>query len=153
MKFTILAALGAILGTAAAVDQAIVINDCDKPIYVQSFPYDGSAPGALTTVQPGKRFTETQRATGSTVKIATTKTLSNPLFFGYSSTAEPNYVYYELSTEFGNPFADEHNILNPGTGCEKFDCEANDEECYSTPDMKKVYGCPKPATLYTRVCA
>uniref|UniRef100_UPI0032982795 hypothetical protein n=1 Tax=Salmonella enterica TaxID=28901 RepID=UPI0032982795 len=69
------------------------------------------------------------------------------LYFGYSSTASPNYVYYELSTEWGNPIADEHNILNPGPGCEKFDCEAGDEECYSTPDMKKVYGCPKPVTL------
>ncbi|KAH7461059.1 hypothetical protein FOMA001_g19236 [Fusarium oxysporum f. sp. matthiolae] len=37
------------------------------------------------------------RSTGSTVKIATTKTLSNPLF-GYSSTSKPNYVYYEFST-------------------------------------------------------
>jgi hypothetical protein len=65
MKFSLIAALGAVLGTAAAANQAIVINDCKSPIYVQSFPYDGGNPGALTTVQPGKRFTENLRASGS----------------------------------------------------------------------------------------
>lgn len=65
MKFSIAAALSAVLGTAAAANQAIVINDCKGPIYVQSFPYDGGEPGALTTVQPGKRFTEDLRASGS----------------------------------------------------------------------------------------
>jgi hypothetical protein len=28
-----------------------------------------------------------------TVKIATSRTLTKPLFFGYSSTSKPNYVY------------------------------------------------------------
>ncbi|KAF4962948.1 hypothetical protein FZEAL_10965, partial [Fusarium zealandicum] len=82
-----------------------------------------------------------------TVKIATTKTLTNPLFLGYSSTSKPDYVYYEFNTQFGNPFAKEHNILSPGAGCEKFDCAANDASCYSTPSMKKVYGCPSPVNV------
>ncbi|CAM1506031.1 Fc.00g056720.m01.CDS01 [Cosmosporella sp. VM-42] len=153
MKFSILTALAAVLGNAAAANQAVVINDCSTAIYVQSYPYNGGAAGPLTTVKPGQRFSEDMRASGSTVKIATTKTLTKPLFFGYSSTSSPNYVYYELSTEFGNPFANQHNILSPGAGCEKFDCAANDANCYSTPSMKKVYGCPSPVNVYAKVCA
>ncbi|KAJ3548735.1 hypothetical protein NM208_g863 [Fusarium decemcellulare] len=153
MKFTVAAALTTLLGSAAAANQAIVINDCTTPIYVQSYPYNNGAPGPLTTVKPGQRFSENLRSSGSTVKIATTKTLTKPLFFGYSSTSKPDYVYYEFSTEFGNPFANKHNILSPGAGCEKFDCAANDASCYSTPSMKKVYGCPSPVNVYARICA
>ncbi|KAF4996547.1 hypothetical protein FGRMN_4431 [Fusarium graminum] len=151
MKFSALTALTAIFGTAAAANKAIVINDCSTAIYVQSFPANGAAAGPLTTVKPGQRFTEDVRASGSTVKIAKTKTLAKPLFFGYSSDA--TNVYYEFSTEFGNPFADQHNILSPGEGCEKFDCKANDAKCYSTPSMKRVYGCPSPVNLYAKVCS
>ncbi|KAI1029165.1 hypothetical protein LB503_013340 [Fusarium chuoi] len=98
MKFSILTALTAIVGSAAAANQAVVKNDCSGTIYVQSWPYNGGAPGPLVALKPGKTFSENLRSTGSTVKIATTKTLSNPLFFGYSSTSKPNYVYYEFST-------------------------------------------------------
>ncbi|KAM0197898.1 hypothetical protein ACHAPI_004630 [Fusarium lateritium] len=153
MKFSALTALTAVFGTAAAANKAIVINDCASAIYVQSFPYVGAAPGPLTTVKPGQRFSEDIRTAGSTVKIATTKTLTKPLFFGYSTESMPNNVYYELSTEFGNPFADKHTVLSPGEGCEKFDCKAGDAKCYSTPSMKKVYGCPSPVNLYAKVCA
>ncbi|KAF7546086.1 hypothetical protein G7Z17_g8669 [Cylindrodendrum hubeiense] len=153
MKFSILTTVTALLGSAAAANQAIVINDCSTAIYVQSYPYNGGAPGPLTTVKPGQRFSEALRASGSTVKVATTKTLTKPLFFGYSSTSKPDYVYYEFNTEFGNPFADKRNILSPGAGCEKFDCAANDAKCYSTPSMKKVYGCPSPVNVYARICA
>jgi hypothetical protein len=93
MKFSALTALTAIFGTAAAANKAIVINDCASAIYVQSFPYGGGAPGPLTTVKPGQRFSEDIRTSGSTVKIATTKTLTKPLFFGYSTESMPNNVY------------------------------------------------------------
>ncbi|EXK78051.1 hypothetical protein FOQG_17259 [Fusarium oxysporum f. sp. raphani 54005] len=93
MKFSILTALTAIVGSAAAANQAVVTNDCSGTIYVQSWPYNGGAPGPLVTLKPGQKFSENLRSTGSTVKIATTKTLTNPLFFGYSSTSKPNYVY------------------------------------------------------------
>lgn len=58
-----------------------------------------------------------------------------------------------MASEYGNPFAKEHNILSPGAGCDKFDCEAGDDSCYSTPDHKRVYGCPKPVNVYARICA
>lgn len=58
----------------------------------------------------------------------------------------------EFSTEFGNPFASEHNVLSPGDGCEVFNCEANDASCYSTPGHKKVYGCPQPVDLIAEIC-
>lgn len=65
MKFAIFTTLTALLGSAAAANQAIVINDCSTDIYVQSYPYNGGAPGPLTTVKPGKRFSENLRSTGS----------------------------------------------------------------------------------------
>ncbi|KAM0342528.1 hypothetical protein ACHAPU_009502 [Fusarium lateritium] len=153
MKFSILTAVSAIIGSAAAANQAIVVNDCPNTIYVQSFPYNGGAPGPLYTLKPGQKFSENMRSSGSTVKIATTKTLSKPLFFGYSSSSNPNYVYYEFSTQFGNPFANKHNILSPGSGCKQFDCKANQAGCYSTPSMKKVFGCPSPVNVKATMCA
>lgn len=57
------------------------------------------------------------------------------------------------SSQFGNPFANKHNILTPGSGCKLFDCKPNDASCYSTPSMKKVYGCPSPVTVSATICA
>ncbi|QPC78112.1 hypothetical protein HYE68_008864 [Fusarium pseudograminearum] len=151
MKFSALTAAAAIFGSAAAANKAVVINDCATAIYVQSVPFNGGTPGPLTTLKPGQRFSEDLRTSGSTIKIADTRTLSKPLFFGYSSDA--NNVYYELNTQYGNPFASQHNILNPGDGCEKFDCKAGDAKCYSTPASKKNYSCPNPVTLYAKICA
>ena len=65
MKFSIIAAATALMGSAAAANKAVVTNSCNGNIYVQSFPYDGSSPGPLTTVQPGKEFSEDLRASGS----------------------------------------------------------------------------------------
>ncbi|KAM0554819.1 hypothetical protein ACHAPJ_006552 [Fusarium lateritium] len=153
MKFSIFTVLAATISSAVAANKAVVVNDCSSTIYVQSWPYNGGAPGPLTTLKPGQRFSENLRSSGSTVKIATTRSLTNPLFFGYSSTSKPNYVYYEFSTQYGNPFAKKHNTLSPGAGCKKFDCKANDASCYSTPSMKKVYGCPSPVTVTAAICA
>jgi hypothetical protein len=152
MKFSILSSVTALLGVATA-QNAVVINNCPNSIYVQSVPYNGGAPGPLTTVAPGKQFSENLRASGSSVKIGTQKTLEKPLLFGYSLTNSPNYAYYEFSTQFGNPFSSKHNILTPGDGCKKFDCKAGDAACYSTPSMKKVYGCPRPVDLTAQICA
>ncbi|KAK2592295.1 hypothetical protein QQS21_010015 [Conoideocrella luteorostrata] len=144
-------ASAALLGLASA-QNAVVINSCSSAVYVQSFPFDGSAAGPLTTVQPGSSFSEGFRASGSTVKIAKTKTLDQPLFFGYSFSSNPDYAYYEYSTEFGNPFAANHNTLSPGDGCMVFDCQPNDANCYSTPAHKRVYGCPQPVNLTAQLC-
>lgn len=57
------------------------------------------------------------------------------------------------SRQWGNPFADKHNILTPGPGCQVFDCGPNDAGCYSTPGMSKVYGCPQPVNLEADICA
>ncbi|KAI3333949.1 hypothetical protein F4824DRAFT_470357 [Ustulina deusta] len=135
-----------------SAQKAVVTSSCNSTIYVQSFPYDGSTAGTLTAVPPGGRYAEDFRLSGSTVKLATTKTLSNPLFFGYSLSSNPDYVYYEFSAEWGNPFADSHNILTPGKGCEIFDCAANQVDCYSTPAVKKVYRCPPPVNLEAELC-
>lgn len=63
MKASVVA-FTALLGLASA-QNAVVMNTCPTAIYVQSFPYDGSAAGPLTTVQPGKSFSEAFRASGS----------------------------------------------------------------------------------------
>ncbi|KAI0388683.1 hypothetical protein F5Y17DRAFT_185662 [Xylariaceae sp. FL0594] len=142
----------ALIASSVSAQQVIVSNGCKSTVFVQSFPYDGSTAGPLTTVTTGKTFSEKYRKSGSTVKIATTKTLTGPLFLGYSFSSNPDYVYYELSTQWGNPFAKFNNSLSPGEGCEVFDCAANDAGCYSTPAHKIVYGCPAPVTLTLDLC-
>ncbi|XXH02837.1 hypothetical protein Hte_009224 [Hypoxylon texense] len=143
----------ALAATSVSAQQAVVKNNCPNTVYVQSFPYDGSTAGPLTTLASGQTFYEAFRPSGSTVKIATTKTLSSPLFFGYSFSSNPDYAYYEFSTEWGNPFANSHNTLGAGAGCESFDCAAGQASCYSTPALKKVYGCPQPVDLEAVLCA
>jgi hypothetical protein len=61
---TSLIAFGTLLGLTSA-QNAIVNNDCSTTVYVQSFPYDGSAPGPLTTIPSGGTFSEKFRASGS----------------------------------------------------------------------------------------
>lgn len=61
---TSLIALGALLGLASA-QNAVVNNHCATTVYIQSFPYDGSAPGPLTTVAKGGTFSEKFRKSGS----------------------------------------------------------------------------------------
>jgi hypothetical protein len=61
---TSLIALGAVLGLASA-QNAVVHNHCATTVYIQSFPYDGSAPGPLTTVAKGATFSEKFRKSGS----------------------------------------------------------------------------------------
>lgn len=63
MKASLLA-VGALLGLASA-QNAVVNNHCATAVYVQSFPYDGSAPGPLTTVPKGGTFSEKFRTSGS----------------------------------------------------------------------------------------
>ncbi|KAH8893954.1 hypothetical protein GQ53DRAFT_745362 [Thozetella sp. PMI_491] len=152
MKSFATALSAALLATGAFAQQAIVHNNCKDTVYVQSYPYDGSAAGPLTTLTPGQSFSEVLRQSGSTVKIAKTKTLDGPLFFGYSFSSNPDYAYYEFSTQWGNPFANQHNILTPGPGCQVFDCGANDAGCYSSPGNTKVYGCPVPVNLEADLC-
>lgn len=48
-----------------SAQNAVVHNHCVESVYVQSFPYDGSAPGPLTTVPSGGTFSEEFRASGS----------------------------------------------------------------------------------------
>lgn len=48
-----------------SAQNAVVQNHCAGSIYVQSFPYDGSAPGPLTTIPSGGTFSEKFRASGS----------------------------------------------------------------------------------------
>jgi hypothetical protein len=61
---TSLITFGALLGLVSA-QNAVVNNHCATTVYVQSFPYDGSAPGPLTTVPKGGTFSEKFRTSGS----------------------------------------------------------------------------------------
>lgn len=61
---TSLFTFGALVGLASA-QNAIVYNNCDTTVYVQSYPTDGSAPGPLTTVAAGEAFSEEFRVSGS----------------------------------------------------------------------------------------
>lgn len=65
MKFFATIMGAALVATGVSAQQAVVKNNCASPIYVQSFPYDGSATGPLTTVAPGQSFSEDFRKSGS----------------------------------------------------------------------------------------
>ena len=54
----------ALLGLVSA-QNAIVNNHCNTTVYIQSFPYDNSEPGPLTTVLSGGAFSELFRTSGS----------------------------------------------------------------------------------------
>ncbi|KAG6007199.1 hypothetical protein E4U21_006218 [Claviceps maximensis] len=152
MKSFVVAAAAAMIGAASA-QNAIVKNNCDATFYVQSFPFGSDAPGPLVAVDPKQSFSEALRNTGSTIKISWTKNLDSPLFFGYSSSSNPDTVYYELSSEWaGDTFINNHNTLGAGAGCQVFDCQPHDANCYSTPASKKVPGCPAPVDLTAQIC-
>lgn len=82
MKFFATVMGAALVATGASAQQAVVKNNCASPIYVQSFPYDGSATGPLTTVAPGQSFSEDFRKSGSvsppTSTRAVAKAKANP---------------------------------------------------------------------------
>lgn len=59
----------ALIASGVSAQKAVVKNNCQSTIYVQSFPYDGSAAGTLTTVAPGKSFSENFRTSGSVRRI------------------------------------------------------------------------------------
>lgn len=61
---TSLVTFGALIGLVSG-QNAIVHNHCATPVYVQSFPYDGSAPGPLTTIPKDGTFSEKFRVSGS----------------------------------------------------------------------------------------
>lgn len=127
MKFFATVMGAALVATGASAQQAAVKNNCASPIYVQSFPFDGSAAGPLTTLQPGQSFEEDFRPSGSvspcipnpdlakaktnpsmqTVKVAKTKTLTSPLFFGYSFSSNPDYAYCMSSSHLPIPSSGE----------------------------------------------
>ena len=65
MKFFATALTAALAATGASAQHAVVKNNCQTTVYVQSFPYDGSAAGPLTTVAPGQSFSEDLRQSGS----------------------------------------------------------------------------------------
>lgn len=66
---TFLITFGALLGLASA-QNAVVNNHCATTVYVQSFPFDGSAPGPLTTVPKGGTFSEEFKTSGSVRRSA-----------------------------------------------------------------------------------
>lgn len=86
------------LAAAVSGQRAVVTNNCDATVFIQSWPFDGSATGPLTTVRKGQTFSEDLRRSGSTIKISKAKNLDQPLFLGYSFSKNPDYAYYELNT-------------------------------------------------------
>ncbi|KAM3535453.1 hypothetical protein MY4038_001325 [Beauveria bassiana] len=144
--FSIAAAVG-----LASAQFAFVENHCDKTIWVQSFPYDGSAPGEPSAIEPGKpAWNEPFRPGGSTVKISNYRNFGNALQYGYSFSSNPDTAYYEFNNVHGNPWADKHNILSAGPGCESFDCAPNDYNCYSRGT--RTLNCPQPVNITAQIC-
>lgn len=55
----------ALVATGVSAQQAVVKNNCQSTIYVQSYPFDGSAAGTLTTLASGETFYEDFHQSGS----------------------------------------------------------------------------------------
>ena len=75
MKFSATIMGAALVAAGVSAQQAVVKNNCTSPIYVQSFPYDGSTAGPLTTVEPGQSFSEDFHTSGSVSPFPQTSTL------------------------------------------------------------------------------
>lgn len=75
MKFLTSILGAALVATGASAQQAVVKNNCQSNVYVQSFPYDGSAAGPLVTVAPNQSFTEDFRTSGSVSIVKSQPTL------------------------------------------------------------------------------
>ncbi|KAI6090240.1 hypothetical protein F4821DRAFT_229990 [Hypoxylon rubiginosum] len=143
----------ALVATSASAQRAIVKTNCPAPVvFVESFPNEGigAPPAALT---PNTTWSEDLHPSGSTIKIDTGSDLAHPLVFDYFFSADSEYIFYELSSELGNPFGKTHVVLTPDAGCVAFDCAAFDPGCYSRTEAKKVYGCPQPVDLTLTLCA
>lgn len=65
MKFFATVVSAALVATGASAQQAVVKNNCADTIYVQSYPFDGSAAGPLTTLATGQTFSENFHSSGS----------------------------------------------------------------------------------------
>lgn len=65
MKFFETIVGAALLASGVSAQKATVTNNCHATVFVQSFPYDGSAAGPLTTLTTGKTFSEDFHKSGS----------------------------------------------------------------------------------------
>jgi len=156
MKVTIAAI--ATLASLASAQYARVQNNCTFPAYVQSIPYDSHLPmGKLTEIAPKglylEPYSQSGSPPGSTIKMGTQAALAHPLFFGYSTSASPNDVYYELKDTYGNPFIGYRVDLGAAASCPSFHCAAGEvgPDCYSTG--KTVYSCGRPVDTTAVLCA
>ncbi|KAG6012832.1 hypothetical protein E4U43_007622 [Claviceps pusilla] len=152
MKAFIFAA-AAMFGAAYA-GKATIVNNCEYTVYAQSFPFAGGNRD-LATIESKKSWSEDliRDGNGDTIKVAKDASLSGPLFFAYSFSSNPNTIYYEMNSQWGNPFGDKHNILSTNKDCPALNCGANDAGCYSTPGNVKNPGCAEPADLTLTLCA
>ncbi len=104
MQFTtvIAAAVVAYLPGVLA-SNAVVVNNCNFPAYVQSVS-NGQAPGPVITLAPGgSTYSEAFKNGGTAIKVGWHAALSAPLSFEY--TPSNGLVYYDISNNAGNPFS------------------------------------------------
>lgn len=111
-----LAALAAFTPLAHAVGNAIVENNCGKPVFLWSV---GSQVGPEETIKPGESYSEKFRRDpvtgGITLKVTRVK---DGLFNGspqtnFALSLKDNRIWYDLSDVFGDPFEDESVLVTP----------------------------------------
>ncbi|KAL9095464.1 MAG: hypothetical protein Q9165_002335 [Trypethelium subeluteriae] len=150
---TALFALAAwVVGTNA--QSVVVLNNCTFDIFIISSPNNGGASTAVETIASGANYTETY-TTGSAIKVAANNTVESPLTVEYTPNGQAGLVYYDLSNNAGNPFADFNNILAPrNSSCFTFNCAAGSagSACYSNGANIQVKACTF-TDLTTTVCA
>ena len=104
MQFTtvIAVAVATYLPSVLAAN-AIVVNNCTFPAYVQSVT-NGQPAGPVITLAPkGSAYSEAFKTGGTAIKVGWHPQLSGPLTFEY--TPSNGLVYYDISNNAGKPFS------------------------------------------------
>lgn len=112
----VLTTIAALAPLASAVGNAVVVNNCKKPVHLWSV---GGSVGPMQTLQHGENFTEQLYHDPSSGGIALKITRpANGLFtaapqMDFAYTLDGNNVWYDLSDVFGDPFSGHMVAVNP----------------------------------------
>lgn len=155
------AVLLALAPSALAVGSAIVVNNCDFPVYYASVgPGYGSA---MKAIEPNGKYTETysQPNSGISIKLAPVAVLEGQIS-QFEFTWAAGKIFYDLSNINGYPFAVDGMELVPSmadnsanSACVPVNCPAGQAICtaaYNAPDDIRTMVCDEQSDLVLTMC-
>ena len=150
MQFT-LAALAALTPLAHAVGNAVIENNCGKPVYVWSV---GSSVSDQQRVNPGDIFGEPFRRDpvtgGVTFKVTRVK---DGLYNGspqtnFALSLQDSTIWYDLSDVFGDAFEGESVVVTP----ENENCPSIEWPTGVPPGESQVRNCAAKSDVTLVLC-